>query len=234
MSIYRAPTATWVPPTDWVLIGKTEPVDVPAGDQPIVVGPVPLSRDATSGRGGRLIAVIDQADDPAPPMPSSAGSAHPFDLNHNNIASRGFRVPGNIVQGAGISAIGEFDIGGLPDGEVFELLIEARVAASDQLLFEVEEDLGSTLNGIAGWATSPHWVPADGPMVMLPPRALPCIPLVVAMAAGMRTTARFKIEPGGDAAVGPYHIVVRQMLGGQEIGRISWDSVTNTDGDSYP
>ena len=68
---------------------------------------------------------------------------------------------------------------------------------------------------------------------MQPPTALRCIPLVVALPAGMRSTARFMIEPSGDTAVGRYRIVVRQMLGGQEIGRINFDSVMNTDGDSY-
>lgn len=219
VSIYEAPAASYAAPSNWRFLGSTSPVDVPGQNQPVVTGPVAFQVRPQIVRG-KLIAVVDQADDPPPPLPNDPASANPLVLNHNNIASREFFQSGTVVANNGVIALGEFALAGTGQDQVHELQIESRLPPGARLLLEIGAELGESLDGVSGWQVVGRDEAAGRLRIALPP-LLPCFPLVVALEANAEHTAQFLIESDDDRSVEDYRVVVRQLLQGQEIGRIT-------------
>ncbi len=227
-TVYWSEVSTLVTPDLWHLIGTTAPLDVPVGDTLQVAGPLTWHAAdlPVSGDHACFVAILDQALDPAPPLPSAGGS---FDFNAfqsfvrawNNVSWRNFNVVDLMSDPNADPLALEFLIAGSPDAaHVFDLEIRQRLPRGVEVALEVPRELAAIL-------PKEHF-----PKIDLPPEgrnarlALPFLrelPLCgVRLAAGARHRSRLLVRGGHDLPPGLYTIAIRQIYEGIEMGRVTW------------
>ena len=130
-TVYWSRAATLLKPSQWTLIGQTVAIDLPDdNDKLMVAGPINWPAAAIPNSGHYcFVAILDSAEDPAPPLPPAltVGTFSDFVRNNNNMAWRNFNVV-PIGNANGLLPL-PFHIVGLAGGEDgFELEIRQRLA----------------------------------------------------------------------------------------------------------
>jgi hypothetical protein len=225
-TVYWSEVATLVTPNMWNLIGTTAPVDVPVGNTLVVTQDLvwPKANLPPVGDHACFVAILDQASDPAPPIPA-AGPA--FDWNafvnfvrgQNNVTWRNFDVVDVLPDPKADPAILDFLVVGSPDAaRIFDLEIQQQLPEGVKLELQIPKAL---------FAALPKRAFAEG--VFAADRARLRVPFIrsiplcdVRLGPGARHRCQFVVRGAKGLARGIHRIAIRQIFDGVEVGRITW------------
>ncbi len=229
--VYWSEANSLVVPLDWRLIGKSQALNVPPGGILSVTDPIvwDTSNNNLPSVHGCFVAVLDQAQDPAPslllaanPVSKAATTWAEFLSylgNNNNIAWRNFEVlslANNMSSNAGFGLCGAFD-----RGRVFDLEILQSLPDGARCRLEIPVELMAALRpcGLLGFDVASG---DDPSRVWLTPRSATTWILGVYLGRGVRYTCRLHVENREPFAAGEYRVAVRQVFEGLEVGRLTW------------
>ena len=225
VDVYWSPPSTLVSPNLWTLIGSANLPSVPTGNVLTVSDVIPWAAAAVPAPGHYcFVAVATAAGDPRPD-PAAFGS---FDnylsyvRNNNNVAWRNFDVtPGPPSAGEPPFLILPLIIAGAFDtGRIFSFDAVARLP-----------------EGSAAWLQLPAWL-AEGFRGLRPDseksdqngfvsvRLHPFGTRELGSAyLGAKLTAdcRVRVELPKQSVGQPWHVSIRQLLDGVELGRLTWE-----------
>jgi hypothetical protein len=141
-TVYWSEVATLVTPNMWNLIGTTAAVNVPQGNTLVVAGPLvwPRAQLPAIGDHACFVAILNQAEDPAPPPLPATDWANftAYIRDNNNIAWRNFDVVEVLPDPSADPAIVPFAVVGAPDNQrVFDLLLLQDLPHGVELWWEV-------------------------------------------------------------------------------------------------
>ena len=225
-TVYWSEVSTLVTPDMWHLIGTTAPVDVPVGNTLVVTPELvwPKADLPVTGDHACFVAILDQASDPAPPIPA-AGPAFDWDAfvnlvrAQNNVTWRNFNVVDVLADPNADPAVLDFMIAGSPDAaRVFDLEIQQHLPEGVKVELEVPKALLAVLPKIG-------FVPRKGdkPAARLAVPFLHSIPLCgVRLGAGARHRCRLIVHGAPGLARGMHRLAIRQVFDGVEVGRVTW------------
>jgi serine protease len=226
--VYWSEVSTLVTPEMWHLIGTTSPVNVPVGDTLVVAGPLIWHKAdlPASGDHACFVAILDQASDPAPPIPASGPG---FDWNafvnlvrsHNNITWRNFNVVDVLPDPSADPAVLDFLIAGSPDAaRQFDLEVIQRMPQRARVELEVPLALLAVMPK-TGFVSRKVDRRTGRARLMLPStRGLPLCS--VRLSAGARHRCRLLVHGDPGLAGGLHRIAVRQIFDGIEVGRVTF------------
>lgn len=227
-TVYWSEVATLVTPDMWHLIGITDPVDVPVGNT-LVVTPELVWRKADlppTDDHACFVAVLDQASDPAPPIPVAGPG---FDWNaftnlvraQNNVTWRNFNVVDVVPDPSADPVALNFLIAGSPDAaRYFDLQIVQQLPLGVQVELEVPQGLLAVLPraGIAA-----RHAANDNDLVRLPLPFVQATPFCgVRLGAGARHRCRMLLRGAKGLTRGMHRLAIRQIFDGIEVGRVTW------------
>src|SRR5262249_19673264 len=140
-------------PDMWHLIGTSAPVDVPVGNTLVVTSDLvwPKAELPLTGDHACFVAILDQSQDPAPPIPSAGPS---FDWSafvnliraQNNVTWRNFNVVDVLPDPRADPTVVDFLVAGSPDAaRLFDLEIEQQLPEGVKVEFEVPKSLLAVL-----------------------------------------------------------------------------------------
>jgi hypothetical protein len=225
-TVYWSEVATLITPDMWVKIGTTAPIAVPVGNTLAVAGPLtwPKADLPPAGDHACFIAVLDDPEDPAPPLPPSIAA---FDLtafikyirNQNNVAWRNFNVVDVPDSPTGL-AVMDFLIVGAPDrGREFHFELLQQLPEGAKVWLEVP---------LAMMAVLPRDAFSGVSIDRRSGRARLAVPSVrslrlydVRLGAGARHRCRLVVQGGKGLARGLYRVALRQIYKDVEVGRVT-------------
>ena len=224
-TVYWSEVATLVTPDKWVMIGTTGPIAVPVGNTLAVAGPLTWPKDDLPPAGDHacFIAVLDDPQDPAPPLPPSI--AHfdwtnfiKFISNQNNVAWRNFNVV-DVDPPTGL-AVMDFLIAGAPDrGREFHFELLQQLPEGAKVWLEVPPAMIAVLprDAFSGGAIDRR----SGRVRLAVPsvRSLPFYD--VRLGAGVRHRCRLVVQGGKGIAARLYRVALRQIYENVEVGRVT-------------
>ncbi|HEY6806333.1 MAG TPA: S8 family serine peptidase [Pyrinomonadaceae bacterium] len=218
-TVYWSEVATLVTPDLWHLIGTTSPINVPAGDTLVITEPL-VWHSANIPAPGHycFVGVLNQADDPAPPLaPTDWDGFVNFIHSQNNVSWRNF----NVINEISDPSMQSFTICGAPDRtRRFHLEIIRRLPLSAEGEMEMPLDLFLQLPpGLS-------YVPvedqeADMVRVKLP-RRYQFRFSNVSLPRKARYRCRFLLQGLQPKDGWGHSIAIRQIYKEQEVGRVTW------------
>jgi hypothetical protein len=172
------------------------------------------------------VAILDQASDPAPPIPASGPG---FDWNafvnlvrsHNNITWRNFNVVDVLPDPSADPAVLDFLIAGSPDAaRQFDLEVIQRMPQRARVELEVPLALLAVMPK-TGFVSRKVDRRTGRARLMLPStRGLPLCS--VRLSAAARHRCRLLVHGDPALAGGLHRIAVRQIFDGIEVGRVTF------------
>jgi len=224
VAIYWSEVSTLVTPDMWNLIGTTPPINVPQGGTLMVTNPVTWPAASIPATGHYcFVGIIDQAGDPAPPLPGPTDwtGFRNFITNQNNVTWRNFNVVDVDPDSASDTVQLPFQIAGAPDmARPFE--------------FEIMQQLPK---GAAAWLEIPMAIAKPflhnlhleykydrkngGINLHLPARPSLKIPSM-RLGKGERIKAKLIIKGVKKQVMPGNNIAIRQLYKGEEVGRVTW------------
>ncbi len=225
-TVYWSEVSTLVTPNMWHLIGTTAPVDVPVGNT-LVVSPELVWHKAdlpVAGDHACFVAILNQASDPAPPIPAAGPS---FDWNafvnlvraQNNVTWRNFNVVDVLPDPSADPAVLDFLIVGSPDAaRAFDLEILQELPQGVKVELEVPKALLAVLPKVTFLS---HSIDSRSTRLSLPfVRGIPFCN--VRLGAGVRHHCRFMVHGAPGLTHGMHRLAIRQVFDGVEVGRVTW------------
>ena len=220
-TVYWAPASTLVTPNLWTLIGTTGPVNVPTGNVLTVAPELVWPKAGIPATGHYcFVAVLDQAEDPAPPIPGPTDWNGFLDIikNHNNVTWRNFNVIDVQPDPTADPIAMAFMLTGDPGGRRrFDIEIAVHLPADAKLQLEMHPAAAAALPAVWRERITHRKNAAilDVPRlrsnalcgVVLPPEALKC---------------RFLLKPSKGLGAGSHTIAIRQYEDGLQVGGITW------------
>jgi hypothetical protein len=234
-SVYWSPPSTLVSPNLWTLVGSAYYPNVPAGSVVEVSNPgIIWPSDQLPADGHDcFVASVGNADDPGP-NPGSFASFDDFEnyiYSNNNITWRNFNVgvtlPSPIKWPLGEFSPLRFQITGAWDTpRVFALETEAELPEGSRMALQVPHWLGRGLKPAPSEFEEfedADTDPADRKRMRLLLHAnrtqhLGEIELPVNTAAASHMLVHIPAK----RHLRPYRVIIRQLHGGREVGRITW------------
>jgi serine protease len=220
-TVYWAPVATLVTPNLWTLIGTTAAVNVPTGNVLTLAPALTWAKAAIPAKGHYcFVAVLDQAEDPAPPIPGPTNWNGFLDIirNHNNITWRNFNVIDVLPDPAADPVAMPFLLTGDPGGRRrFDIEIAVHLPEDAKLQLELHPAAAAALPAM--WRERLTFrkdrAILEVPRLrsnalcgaLLPPEALQC---------------RFILKPSKRLAAGNHTIAIRQFEAGVQVGGVTW------------
>ena len=222
-TVYWSPVATLVLPYLWTEVGSVSIPTVPGGDQLTVSDPILWPAAKVPGPGHYcFVGLIGNVDDPAPILPEFLDWNQFYRLirDNNNVTWRNFQVvPNTPVPPSGYAEL-PFLAPGAPEfARVFGLQVVARLPEGAEAWLEMPIYLADALGlrspylrldlaqGLALLPVNPHGYTLLGE-ALFPGNSAAQLRLLV------RIPERFR----GQA----YELFVRQLYGGEEVGRVTW------------
>jgi len=227
-TVYWSEVSTLVTPEMWRLIGTTAPVNVPVGNTLVVTPELvwPKTDLPVTGDHACFVAILDQASDPAPPIPASGPG---FDWNmflnlvraQNNVTWRNFNVVDLLPDPSADPAALDFIIAGSPDAaRLFDLEIQQHLPEGVKVELEVPKALLAVLPKV-GFAS--RKIDNRLARARLPLPFVRGIPLCgVRLGAGARHRCRLLVHGAPGLARGMHRLAIRQVFDGVEVGRVTW------------
>lgn len=227
-TVYWSEVSTLVTPDMWHLIGTTAPVDVPVGNTLVVTPELvwPKTQLPVTGDHACFVAVLDQAADPAPPIPL-AGPA--FDWNafvnlvraQNNVTWRNFNVVDVAPDPMADPAVFDFLIAGSPDAaRVFDFEILQQLPHGVKVEWDVPQALLAVFPKAAFAAQA---IDDKSVRARLTLPFVQRIPLCgVRLGAAARHRCRLIVRGSPGLAHGLHRVAIRQLFDGIEVGRVTW------------
>jgi len=224
-TVYWREVATLVTPNMWNLIGTTAPVDVPVGNTLAVTSDLvwPAANLPPTGDHACFVAILDQASDPAPPIPASGPA---FDWNafvnlvrgQNNVTWRNFDVVDVLADPKADPAVLEFLVAGSPDAaRIFDLEIQQQLPEGVKIEWQIPKALLAVLpKGVFGERK------LDGNRARLAVPFVRSLPLCgVRLGPGARHRCRLVVRGAKGLGRGIHRIAIRQIFDGVEVGRVT-------------
>jgi hypothetical protein len=225
-TVYWSEVSTLVTPNMWHLIGTTAPVDVPVGNT-LVVAPQlvwPKADLPVSGDHACFVAILNQASDPAPPIPVAGPS---FDWNafvnlvraQNNVTWRNFNVVDVLPDPSADPAVLDFLVVGSPDAaRAFDLEILQELPQGVKVELEVPKAMLAVLPKVGFLSRS-----IENRLTRLSLPFVRGIPFCnVRLGAGVRHHCRFLVHGAPGLSHGMHRLAIRQVFDGVEVGRVTW------------
>jgi hypothetical protein len=232
--VYWSLPSTLVSPAIWTLVGSAYFPDVPAGSVVQVSNPgITWPADQLPGLGHNcFVATVGDADDPA----ANSGSFASYNdfvnyiAAHNNITWRNF----NVVAGAmhqikfpgGFTALPFLITGAWDKSHVFTLETEAELPQGSRLALQTAEWIGKGLRPAVTEFEEfedDKTDPNNRRRMRLPLRPQRTHPLgQIELPMNTATASHMLVDIPPERHVGAYKIVIRQLDGGREVGRITW------------
>lgn len=222
-TVYWSEVSTLVTPGSWHLIGTTAPIDVPAGDTLVVTSGLlwPQANLPPAGSHACFVAILDQAADPAPPLPGALDWDGFRNLvrAYNNITWRNFNVVDVDPDPQAAPAALDFVLPGSPDAmRVFDFEIRQQLPAGVKVTLEIPLALFAVLP--KGNLPKPVMVRGGVQLPLPPGRSLPFCG--VRLGAGVRHRCRFLVKGDRGLERGGNRLAIRQIFDGEEVGRVTW------------
>ncbi len=226
--VYWSEVSTLVTPEMWHLIGTTAPVDVPVGNTLVVTSELvwPKNNLPVTGDHACFVAILDQASDPAPPIPVSGPG---FDWNafvnlvraQNNVTWRNFNVVDVLPDPSADPAVLDFLIAGSPDAaRLFDLEIQQHLPEGVKVELEVPKALLAVFPKI-GFVSGKLDKSSARARLALP--FVQSIPLCnLRLGASARHRCRLLVRGARGLARGLHRLAIRQVFEGVEVGRVTW------------
>lgn len=226
-TVYWSPVATLVTPNLWTLVGTTAIPNAPTGDVLTVSNALTWPAASIPGPGHYcFVGLIGTAQDPAPSPAAFLNWSNfvSFIRNNNNVTWRNFNVVNNVPpseppEGAPKGyVVLPFLAPGPPDqGRRFGLEVVARLPEGARVMLEAPLWLFDAL-GLRG----PHRAVERG-VGRIPIRAQGRQLLGRGLfPAGSKAALRLFVQIPEKQRENPYEIVVRQLDGRDEVGRVTW------------
>lgn len=227
-TVYWSEVATLITPNMWHLIGTAAPVDVPVGNTLVVTPGLqwPGGGQLPTGHHACFVVVLDQASDPAPPLPSSGPG---FDWNafvnlvraQNNVTWRNFNVVDVHPDPEADPAVIDFIVAGSPDEtRHFDLEIRQQIPEGVKVELEAPKALMAVFPK-SGFAARRFDDEAERARLTLP--FVRSVPLPgVRLAAGARHRCRLFVYGSRGLSRGLHRLAVRQLYQGIEVGRVTF------------
>ncbi len=220
-TVYWAPVATLVTPNLWTLIGTTAPINVPTGNVLTVAPALTWAKAGIPAKGHYcFVAVLDQAEDPAPPVPGPTDWNGFLDIirNHNNITWRNFNVIDVLPDPAADPVAMPFLLAGDPGGRRrFDIEIAVHLPADAKLHLELHPAAAAALP--AEWRER---LAHKKDVAILEVPRLRSNALCGALLAPEALKCRFVLKPSKGLAAGNHTIAIRQFENGVQVGGITW------------
>jgi serine protease len=226
-TVYWSEVSTLVTPNMWHLIGTTTPVNVPVGNT-LVVAPElvwPKADLPVSGDHACFVAILDQASDPAPPIPGAGPS---FDWNafvnliraQNNVTWRNFDVVDVLPDPNADPAVLDFLIAGSPDeARIFDLEVIQQLPEGIKVELEVPKALLGVLPKAALQLGAIDTRSSRARLALPFARSLPLCG--VRLGAAARYRCRLRVRGGPGLSRGIHRVAIRQIFEGIEVGRVT-------------
>ena len=223
-TVYWSEVATLVTPATWHLVGTTAPTLVPQGDTIVVAGPItwPSAQIPATGHYC-FVGLLNQAQDPAPPIPGPTDWAgfQALIRNQNNVTWRNFNVVDEIPDPSGDPAIFPFVIAGAPDrARVFQFELLQNLPRGAEVMLQLPLGLATKLLRGRLWKTE---IDRERRFALLRLPALPRIDLgAIRLGRMARYPVRLIVRAAKGMEKGGHGISIRQLHEKQEVGRVSW------------
>lgn len=223
-TVYWSEVSTLVTPATWHPLGTTAPALVAQGDTIVVAGPIvwPSAQIPATGHYC-FVGLLNQAQDPAPPIPGPTDWAGFQGLirNQNNVTWRNFNVVDEIPDPAGDPAMFPFIIAGAPDqARMFQLEVMRNLPRGAEVILQLPLALAMKLLRGRLWKME---VDRERRFALLRLPALPRIDLgAIRLGRAARYPARFIVRGAKGMEKGGHGIAIRQLYEKQEVGRVSW------------
>jgi hypothetical protein len=222
-TVYWSPVATLVTPNLWTLIGTTNPVNVPPAPVLTVAPELVWPKAGIPATGHYcFIALLDHAQDPAPPIPGPTDWNGFVDLirNQNNVSWRNFNVVNVLPDPTADPIAMPFLLTGDPGRERrFDIEIAVHLPSDAKLLLEINQGMVGVLP--AAWQERITLIDRNKAILEVPRlRSNPFCNVRLATAAAHK--CRFILNPSRGLAAGLHTIAVRQFDQGTQVGGITW------------
>ena len=217
-----------VTPNMWNYIGTTAPIDVPVGDTLRVTSALvwPKATLPATGDHACFIALLDQASDPAPPVPAAGpsfdwGAFVNFVRNQNNVTWRNFDVVDVLPDPSADPSVMDFLITGSPDAaRDFDFEIGSRVPLNVKIELEIPKALMAMLPK-ADWKS--RRLNERAGIVRLGVPFLRSFSLCgIRLGAASRHQCRFIVHGNRGFSAGLHKLWIRQLYDNVEVGRVTW------------
>jgi hypothetical protein len=223
-SVYWSEVATLITPNMWNLIDTTAPVNVPQGNTLVVTDALTWAAANLPAAGDHacFVAILNQAQDPAPPpLPATDwDSFTAFIRNNNNVAWRNFDVVDVQPDPSADPAEARFLVAGPPDNErVFDLHILQNLPGGVQLWWEVP----MALYGLMRRASfrKIKFQERERTVRLLLPSIRDLAIRKVRLGPNARFRTRLLLHGSKDMGQGWYRIAISQRTHAQEVGRVT-------------
>jgi hypothetical protein len=226
--VFWSEVSTLVTPDMWNLIGDTPTVNVPQGDTLVVTDALvwPAADIPATGHYC-MVALLDQAQDAAPPLPPGPPS---FDWNaftdfiraHNNVTWRNFNVVDDLPDPSGDPSALPFLIAGAPDRtRAFDFEIIRRLPERAQLILEIPLAIAGQIAERRMWKFE---VDRERMVARILLPALPRLGLCgLKLSAGARHRCQFLVRGGRGLDFRGNGVAIRQVYHDLEVGRVTWE-----------
>lgn len=221
-TVYWAPVATMITPNLWNLIGTTGPVNVPTGNV-LTLAPELVWAKASIPATGHycFVAVLDQAQDPAPPIPGPTDWNGFLDIirNHNNITWRNFNVIDVTPDPAADPIAMPFLLTGDPAGpRRFDIEIAVHLPADARLYLEMHPSAAAVMPAV--WRER---IKHNKERAILEVPRLRSNPLCgVRLPGAANLPCRFVLQQSKGLKAGNHTIAIRQFEKNVQVGAITW------------
>jgi subtilisin family serine protease len=222
-TVYWSRVSTLVTPGMWNLVGTSPPVNVPTGNT-LVVAPGITWPSASIPAPGHycFVALLDQAQDPAPPIPGPTDWTGFLDIirNHNTVTWRNFHVVDVEPDPATDPVALRFVLAGAPgQARRFDLELAVNLPEDARLFL--------SLPAAAAGALPSMWRELlmrdrNGQFVLDVPRIRSNALCGLRLHADAAHECRFVLQPSMRLADGIHTIAIRQFDDGLQVGGITW------------
>jgi serine protease len=225
VDVYWSPPTTLVSPNLWTLIGTAALASVPTGSVLVVSDALTWPHAAIPGPGHYcFVAVAGATGDPRP----SPTSFTTFDnyvtyvRNNNDVAWRNFDVTPGPPSTDPPGFLLPFMIAGAFDaGRVFTFQIRAQLPEGGVVFLDVPAWLAEGFRGVRFESDRPD---KQGFLTLrLNPNGLRELGGVF-LPAKLVAESRARVEIPDKFGQQPWHVDIRQLLDGEELGRLTWEA----------
>jgi len=239
-TIYWSPVSTLPTPTMWNLIGDAYYPNVPVGSAVEVSVPgVVWPASQIPGPGHYcFVATVGNSYQPPPDLQTlvlgSSTAYYDYILNNNNITWRNFNVVqapagGQIRPPHPVLKLPFLLTGGWDIEDTFGFETIADLPKGSELALQVAEPVGRAMQGAAGEVerVEDHDTDPDRPeRIRIPvPATARCRLGDIRLPAGNGLPSHLLVSIPPELHDRPYEVAVRQLYGGYEIGRVTWQIV---------
>ena len=222
-TVYSAPLATLITPDDLIEVGRSDPLTIPIGCNPVITNAIPWNPDISDGEGRTLVVQLSLAEEPLRPLPQMQWLEFLATLcNSEQVAQRSIQVV-DISDATPPEIELPFSIKGKPDGQAVRLDILRQLPQEIDLTWEIPDEVFKAIaqaNCIDEKNVEPS--PEKGKVRLRLSSANQVSFPGVRLPAGQSYPSKLLVRGQDALSTGRYSIAVRQRAEGNELGRVTF------------